>query len=182
MELKRLLGGILLLALLQIPVPAFGVVNPPTSSVALAWDGSPSPEVTGYRVSYGAASGIYTNSVAMGNVTNITVPNLTSGVTYFFAVSAFDSNGLESAFSNEIAYTVPVVLPTMQIRVSPTRQIILTLVGQEGRTYDIQATEDLTVWTGIGTVKLGASGAIDITDTNAARFSQRFYRTRHSQP
>jgi hypothetical protein len=33
--------------------------------------------------------------------------NLVSGVTYFFAVTAYDTNGLESAFSSEISYTVP---------------------------------------------------------------------------
>jgi hypothetical protein len=103
-------------------------------------------------------------------------------VTYFFAVSAFDSNGLESTFSNEIVYTVPVVLPTMQVRVSPTRQIILTVAGPVGRTYDIQATQDFTVWTGITTARLGASGSIDITDTNAVNFPQRFYRARDNQP
>jgi len=181
MGLKSLLGGILLIALLHIPVPAFGVA-PPSSRVALAWDASSSPEVTGYRVYYGTTAGNYTNSVVVGNVTTNTLAGLTVNVTYFFAVVAYDANGLESIFSNQIAYTVPGGLATVQLRISPTGQVILTVAGQVGRTYDIQATQDFKVWTSIGAVTFGASGAIDLTDTNAANFPQRFYRTRDPQP
>lgn len=179
--ITRMLGGILLLGLLRSSVPALSVTLP-GSSVALAWDGSPSPEVTGYHVYFGAASGNYTNSVAVGNVTSNTVPGLATGVTYFFAVIAYDANGLESTFSNEIAYTVPGALPIVQIRISPTRQVILTVAGQIGRTYNLQASPDFTTWTVIGAVTPGASGAVAFTDTNAASFPTRFYRTQDTQP
>jgi len=33
-------------------------------------------------------------------------------------------------------------------------------------------------WTVIGTATVGATGSLDFTDTNAASFSKRFYRTR----
>ena len=33
--------------------------------------------------------------------------NLLNGTTYFFAVTAYDTNGLESDFSTEISYTIP---------------------------------------------------------------------------
>jgi hypothetical protein len=66
----------------------------------------------------------------------------------------------------------------VQLRVTPTRQFILTVNGPIGHTYDIQATQDFKTWTVIGTVTVGASGSLDFTDTNAASFSRRFYRTR----
>ncbi len=47
----------------------------------------------------------YTNAVTVGNVTNATVTNLAGGVTYYFAATAYDTNGLESDFSEEIAFT-----------------------------------------------------------------------------
>lgn len=77
-------------------------------SVTLTWDASPDGSVTGYRVYYGAASGNYTNSAAVGAVTTATFANLTDGVTYYFAAAAFDENGIESELSNEASYAVPV--------------------------------------------------------------------------
>ncbi|MEK7780876.1 MAG: Ig-like domain-containing protein, partial [Verrucomicrobiota bacterium] len=76
-------------------------------SVTLAWDASPDANVVGYRVYYGVASGSYTNSAAVGNVTTATFANLVDGVTYYFAASAFDDTGSDSPFSNETSYSVP---------------------------------------------------------------------------
>jgi hypothetical protein len=59
----------------------------------------------GYNVYYGAASGTYTNSTSVGNVTNATIGNLVGGTTYFFAAKAVDSAGRESIFSNEAVFT-----------------------------------------------------------------------------
>ena len=76
-------------------------------SVTLAWDASADVNVTGYRVYYGVASATYTNSAAVGNVTSATLASLSDGVTYYFAVTAYDATGTESDFSNEATYTVP---------------------------------------------------------------------------
>ena len=180
--LTRVLGVIWLLALIHNPGRALSATPPGSNSVTLAWDGSSSTEVTGYRVYYGAVSGNYSNSVVVGNGTTNTVPGLASGATYFFAVTAYNASGLESDFSNEISYTVPRKLPTMQIRVTPTRQVVLTVSGPIGHTYDIQATQDLRTWTIIGTVTVGVGGSLDFTDTNAAGVSKCFYRTHDIQP
>lgn len=182
MGLTRVLGVILFLALLHNPVQSFSATLPVPYVVAFAWDSSPSPEVTGYRVYYGAASGNYTNSVAVGKVKSVTVPGLASGVTYFFAVNANNASGLESAFSNELTFTVPGGPPAVHIRMGSNRQAVLTVTGQIGHTYDIQATQTLTNWAVIGSVTLGTSGLVDFTDTNAASYPKRFYRTRDTQP
>jgi len=166
-------GAILFVLFLQFPLPAFSLTGP--YRVALAWERSPSSAVTGYRVYYGGVSGIYTNSVVVGNVTTNTVPGLSLGVTYFFAVAAIDAGGLESAFSNEISF-VP-GLPTVRIRLTPAGQTVLTITGRIGTNYDILATQTFANWTVIGTVALGASASVDFTDTNAAGFPKRFYRT-----
>ena len=80
------------------------------SSVTLAWDPSPGSAIAGYRLYEGGASRTYTNVIAAGNMTNATVSGLASGGTYFFAATAYDTSGLESDFSSEVSYTVP--LPT----------------------------------------------------------------------
>ena len=51
------------------------------------------------------------------------------------------------------------------------------MTGPVGHTYEIQATQDFKTWTVIGTVTVGTNGSFIFTDTNAASFSRRFYRT-----
>jgi hypothetical protein len=77
------------------------------SSVTVAWVASPDPRVIGYNAYYGPASSVYTNRLSVGNVTSATISELTKGATYFFAVTAYDSSGLESVPSNEVSYQVP---------------------------------------------------------------------------
>ena len=75
--------------------------------VTAAWNPSPDPTVVGYNLYYGGASQSYTNMVALGNLTSTVVTGLLSGDQLFFAVTAVNDAGLESAFSNEVAYQVP---------------------------------------------------------------------------
>ncbi len=85
----------------------FTAMNTFAGSVSLAWDPSPDASVVGYKVYYGGATGTYTNSAAVGNVTNATFTGLVNGTTYYFAASAIDGSGFESDFSNETVSTVP---------------------------------------------------------------------------
>src|SRR5438874_1541181 len=93
-----------LLAILSLIVglvpPARAVTAP--NSVTLAWNRSPGTNIVGYKVYYGVASRTYTAVVSAGNSTNATVSGLTSGATYFFAVTSYDPSGLESDYSSEI--------------------------------------------------------------------------------
>lgn len=79
----------------------------PAAEVTLAWDPNPEPTVSGYRVYYGTFSYYYTAVVDVGDQTALTITGLLPGVTYFFSATAYSSNGDESCFSGEIAYTVP---------------------------------------------------------------------------
>ena len=197
--LARVLGAILFLALLHNPVPVLGVTLPVSYSVTLAWNPSISTNVVGYNVYYGLASGVY-SSVKSVTGSNTTITGLAAGTTYHFAATAVDALGVESPFSNETSYTtgVPTVrirtapagqfvltastsAPTRpMIRTAPAGQFVLTVSGLIGQTYEVEATQDLATWSAIGTVTLGASGSSDFTDTNAASFPQRFYRTRET--
>lgn len=172
--------------MLHSPVRAVGATPPATNSVTLAWDASGGPSVTGYRVYYGQTSGSYSTSVVGGNVPTIRVDGLAEGVTYYFAVTAFTATGLESDFSNELSVTVPETVPgglvTIQIRAAANRVVTLTVAGEVGRTYDLQATPDFAAWTVIGTVTIGANGSVNFVDTNAGSSPKRFYRTRDAQP
>jgi hypothetical protein len=68
--------------------------------------------------------------------------------------------------------------PSVQVRTIQSGQFILTITGQVGHTYNIQATQDFKTWTVIGTATVGATGSLNFTDTNTASYSRRFYRTK----
>jgi hypothetical protein len=78
-------------------------------TASLAWKASPDPRTTGYVLLYGNASGAYTTSTDVGNVTQTTVTGLVEGLTYYFAVYAYGDAALQSDLSNEVAYQVPSV-------------------------------------------------------------------------
>src|SRR5437773_434191 len=74
--------------------------------VTLAWDPNPEPDIAGYMLYYGIASGVYTNSIDVGPVVTFPVAGLAERATYFFVVTAYDVAGLESDPSNEVSFTV----------------------------------------------------------------------------
>ena len=148
------------------------------ANVTLAWNPSTNPIVAGFNIYYGGASGVYTNKTSVGTVSSLTIPNLVIGATYYFAATTYSAAGAESALSSEVSYTVPAPVSGLQLGVTPSKQFILTMTGPVGHTYDIQATQDFITWTVIGTVTVGTNGSFSFTDTNAASFSKRFYRTR----
>jgi hypothetical protein len=169
-----MLAGILFFAVLFNSVPAFSATDPQDQSVALAWSASPDTNAVGYNIYYGGARGDYTNVINVGNVTRATISGLTAGATYYFTATAYDDFGQESAYSSEISYTVPEALPTVQIRSAPAGELMLTVSGLTGHTYDVQATQDFMTWTVIGTVTVGDSGSLDFTDSDAANFPRAF--------
>jgi hypothetical protein len=71
----------------------------------LAWDANSESNLAGYIVYYGTSSGIYTQSINVGNTVSATVEGLTVGETYYFTVVAYDTAGLQSAPSNQAVYT-----------------------------------------------------------------------------
>lgn len=72
--------------------------------VALQWTGSDDPDVTGYRVKWGAQSGVYAQSVEAFTDLTWTI-SLPPGK-WFIAVVTYDALGLESAPSNEVTVIV----------------------------------------------------------------------------
>jgi hypothetical protein len=75
--------------------------------VTLAWDPIFAPDLVGYMLYYGSASGSYSAGVDVGNFTTASISGLQEGSTYYFVATAYDAYGHESSFSNEVSYTVP---------------------------------------------------------------------------
>ncbi|MEQ1545765.1 LamG-like jellyroll fold domain-containing protein [Methyloglobulus sp.] len=76
-----------------------------------AWDASKSPNVGGYKLSYGERSKNYTSTIDVGNKTTYQATGLTPGTKYFFAVKAYASSArtTESSYSNEVSATAPAI-------------------------------------------------------------------------
>lgn len=83
-------------------------------AAALSWNSSADADLAGYKIYYGTSprsgdcpkdSG-YSNNVDVGNSTSYTFDKLESGKTYYFSVSAYDSSGNESCFTDEAKKTI----------------------------------------------------------------------------
>jgi hypothetical protein len=92
-------------------------------TVTLAWDASLGTNViANYKVYYGVASRTYTNSAAAGTNLTVSVSNLVSGATYYFAATATDTSGLESDYSTEVSTVIaaPNQPPTLNVLANVT--------------------------------------------------------------
>ncbi len=85
--------------------PVLTQAEPSGSNIALTW--THSAGASGYRVSYGTASGSYTEMIeasAVSQENKLTVTGLAPGQVYYFTVKAYNAAG-ESAASNERSAT-----------------------------------------------------------------------------
>ena len=75
------------------------------ADLTLRWNANTEPDLAGYNVYYkrGSSGEPYDATINVGNVTTYSLHDLIEGATYFFVVSAYDTEGLESDYSNEIS-------------------------------------------------------------------------------
>ena len=100
--MKRfVLGLTLLAAIMSLLMLSTGSAS--AAGLTLAWDPSPSTGVTGYVVSWGTGSGVYTSTLDVGNTLTTPVPGLSDGTNYYFAVQAYNASFVTSAYSNEVS-------------------------------------------------------------------------------
>ena len=126
-------------------------------NVTLAWDppttnedGTPLTDLAGFIIYYGTTSGDYSQSIDVGNVTTYQVSNLTEGLTYYFAATAYDTSG------NESEYSYPEAVATMAPPPPPSPEITVT--------DSVAPTGDLQI--PFGNVTEGSSSNQTVTVTN----------------
>ncbi len=110
---REVVVGILRLMVSLCVVFSVEGLNPAQSlaagAVKASWNANTEPDLAGYKIYYGLSSGNYTISINVGNVTQYTVNQLTEGLIYYFVVTAYDTAGNESAYSQEVSAELPVV-------------------------------------------------------------------------
>ncbi len=101
---RRGLGG--LATLLPWAIASLSAAEP-SGSVKVTWFPNWEPHIDGYRVHYGTESRNYTQTVDAGNWVTTELTDLEPGQTYYAAVTAYNTFGLESDYSNEISFEIP---------------------------------------------------------------------------
>jgi hypothetical protein len=158
-------------------IMAFVPLLADAESLSFAWLRNNEPDVVGYRIHYGVASRAYNTVRDVGNATGATINNLTPGTTYYFALGAYNTLGLESDLTGELVYSVPIKPAGTEIRLTSANPPRLTVLGPVSKTFSIESTTDLQTWTSIGAVTVGPTGSSSFTDTNKT-VVRRFYRAR----
>ena len=134
--------------------------------VTLQWDPETDPSVTGYKIYYNAdsASQPFSGTGSLQGASPIDVKTLTSSVvsgldpnrSYYFAVTAYNSSGVESPYSN-IANVAEAVPPTVAIT-SPASNA--TVSGPVS--VSVSATDNV----GVTKVEFYLNGILKATDTS----------------
>jgi len=81
------------------------------ATVNLAWDANTESDLDGYKLYYGTTQGAYPNVVVIDDKSATTWQLTLVPGTYYFAMTAFDTSGNESGFSDEVDAVIPGVEP-----------------------------------------------------------------------
>lgn len=158
------------------------ISNPPSdmtisqngSSIIIGWADNSTDE-TGFKINKKTSSETtYTAlTTTEANVVTYTDSSVIEGTTYFYAVSAVNSNG-DSRFSNPVSITVDATAPTV-FSTSPAANSTINI---DDRSLTISFSEQIK-FTG-GNEYLGGTGAIEVTYTrgsnsgNYAEYTSRY--------
>ena len=70
--------------------------------VALSWTASSDADVSEYGIYYGTSSGPSVKQQEVSNETSVTITDLSNNTIYYFRITAIDTAGYESSYSDEI--------------------------------------------------------------------------------
>ena len=104
------------------------------------------------------------------------VVNLQGGI-YYWSVQAVDTAFAGGPFAPEQTFVVPPAIQGIEL---PTNgAVLLSFLGAPGGTnYVLEASTNLTVWSGIANLSADSNGTFEYTETNVASVPVRFFRLR----
>jgi hypothetical protein len=110
-------------------------------------DGSVLTDLAGYKIYYGTATGTYDLGpidIADPTALSYVVTGLANDTTYYFVATAYNTNGVESQYSNEATKTTAPLAPNPPLN--------LTVNPENGTAYTYSISVDKVVMIPIGTV------------------------------
>lgn len=123
--MKLLIGVVFSLLLIIQAASCFAA-----GDVSLAWDANTESDLAGYKIYYkigssgepydgiGAMEG--NSPVDVGNVTTFTLNGLTEGSVYYLVATAYNTENLESSYSNEVFMQIETETPDTTSPATPT--------------------------------------------------------------
>ena len=119
-----------------------------STSVVLAWDPSPDPGIRGYKIYRTENSGSFPSPALNGStlVTGSTFTDSTgqAGRTYYYAVTAVSSTGLESNRSNTVQATIVAPAPAPPAPMPPPLNLAPAVSAGADKTISLPASASLT--------------------------------------
>ncbi len=100
----------IMVVVLFMGVSFCGVVSAETN-VPIAWDANTEEDLAGYKVYRGSVSGVYDGYTDVSNNTSYIFEGVPDNQALFISVTAYDSSGNESLFSNEVVFILDSIPP-----------------------------------------------------------------------
>jgi hypothetical protein len=127
------------------PAPVAGLtVTAVAEGLFLTWSPAPDPDVVGYLIYRGYSGGDLSQFTQQSaGVTSYLDTQLVPGVTYFYAVTAVDDAGNESAIAQSASATAPSIAPQMTQLLAPfpapcLKEVILRYdVAEQATSYSL---------------------------------------------
>ncbi len=91
--------------LLTIIMILFTAIPAWAGTITFTWDPNQENDLAGYKLHIGTLSGQYSETIDVKNVTEYSL-NVPENVKRFYALSAYDTGGNESAKTPELEYTL----------------------------------------------------------------------------
>ena len=147
-----------------------------SQSASMAWNPVTNTMVTGYAFYLGDTNGVYSSRFDLGTNTAVTLTGLKEGQTKYFAVTAYNSAGIESPASPAASYIVPGLVRLVPPS-KPGYPMIVTFPVAVGHSYEIQASTNFVNWSNLGSTAVSTSNTwFTYQDAQYASYPKRFYR------
>lgn len=110
---------------LLLTISLFFIHAASAQSVKLIWEANPETDIAGYRLHVGDESRVYITTIDVGTVLEYSMA-IPSGIVQFFSVTAYNTAGFESAYSNEVSASIP--SRVQNLKASPGTRLQIELI------------------------------------------------------
>ena len=106
MERKTIWQAVVSFLMLATLVGLFCVGAAQAASILVSWNSNSEADLAGYNVYYGTESRVYGDAINTTDISQLLTLTPDIGTTYYFAVTAYDTSGNESDYSEEVSLFV----------------------------------------------------------------------------